>query len=224
MHFLKPLVRCAASAFAAHLCHAAASVASPALPPLEEAVTATRDVWGEAALAQPNGPSYEFLAPLLPPPRYVHADFRHYPVILCPPGDIPAAPVEFRRGADPSAKPKARLISDGSGLNLRGGSRSWNDVGVPVRFRVGPDEFAFGGLRDRVTEPVLAEGWLPIPEIRYAHRSPVQSEGMVPLAPTGRKPSPRSTGWRRSPRPHPNGRLTASSSSASTLRRARTVS
>ena len=43
---------------------------------------------------------------------------------------------------------------------------------------------------DRVTEPVLAEGWLPIPEIRYAHRSPVQSEGMVPLAPTGRKPPP----------------------------------
>ena len=164
--------------------------AMAALPPLEEAVTATRDVWGEAALAQPNGPSYEFLAPLLPPPRYVHADFRHYPIILCPPGDIPAAPVEFRRGGDPAARPKARLISDGSGLNLRGGSRSWNDVGVPVRFRVGPDEFAFGGLRDRVTEPVLAEGWLPIPEIRYAHRSPVQSEGMVPLAPGGRRATP----------------------------------
>ncbi len=169
---------------------AAQLFAAPALPPLEEAVTAMRDVWGEAALAQPNGPSYEFLAPLLPPPRYVHADFRHYPIILCPPGEIPNAPVEFRRGADPGARPKARLISDGSGLNLRGGSRSWNDVGVPVRFRVGPDEFAFGGLRDRVTEPVLADGWLPIPEIRYAHRSPVQSEGMVPLAPSGRKPPP----------------------------------
>ena len=37
---------------------------------------------------------------------------------------------------------------------------------------------------------MLAEGWLPIPEIRYAHRSPVQSEGMVPLAPTGRKLPP----------------------------------
>ena len=164
--------------------------AAPAIPPLEEAITSTRDLWGEAALAQPNGPSYEFLAPLLPPPRYVNADFRHYPIILCPPGEIPSGPVEFRRGGDPGARPKARLISDGSGLNLRGGSRSWNDVGVPVRFRVGPDEFAFGGLRDRVTEPVLAEGWLPIAEIRYAHRSPVQAEGMVPLAPTTRRPAP----------------------------------
>jgi len=171
-------------ALAAHL------PAAPALPSLEEAITATRDLWGEAALAQPNGPSYEFLAPLLPPPRYVHADFRHYPIILCPPGEIPSGPVEFRRGGSAGARPKARLISDGSGLNLRGGSRSWNDVGVPVRFRVGPDEFAFGGLRDRVTEPVLAEGWLPITEIRYAHRSPVQAEGMVPLAPTGPRPAP----------------------------------
>jgi hypothetical protein len=41
-----------------------------------EALNATRDVWGEAAMAQPNGASYEFFAPLLPPPRYVNADFR----------------------------------------------------------------------------------------------------------------------------------------------------
>ena len=163
-------------------------IRAAALPPLEEAITAVRDVWGEAAMAQPNGPSYEFLAPLLPPPRYVNADFRHYPILLCPPGEIPSGPVEFRRGGDPGARPKARLISDGSGLNLRGGSRSWNDVGIPVRFRVGPDEFAFGSLRDRVTEPVLAEGWLPIPEIRYAHRTPVQAEGMVPLRRTGERP------------------------------------
>ena len=158
--------------------------AAPPVPPLDQALAATRDLWGEAAMAQPNGASYEFLAPLLPPPRYVNADFRHYPIVLCPPGEIPERPVPFLRNGDPGAKPKARLISDGSGLNLRGGSRSWVDVGLPVRFRVGPDEFLFGALRDRVTEPVLAEGWLPIPEIRYTHRSPVQSEGMVPLTPT----------------------------------------
>lgn len=135
------------------------------LPSLAEAVAARRDVWGEAAMAQPNGPSYEFFAPLLPPPRYVNADFRHYPITL----------------AAPEGKAKARLISDGRGLNLRGGSRSWNDVGVPVTFRVGPDEYLFGALRDRVSEPTLADGWMPIAEIRYAHRSPVQSEGRVPL-------------------------------------------
>jgi len=138
---------------------------SAALPTLAEALAAKRDLWGEAAMAQPNGASYEFFAPLLPPPRYVHADFRQYPIVL----------------SAPDAQVKARLISDGRGVNLRGGSRSWNDIGVPVTFRVGPDEFLFGSLRDRVSEPTLAEGWMPIVEIRYSHRSPVQSEGMVPL-------------------------------------------
>ena len=142
-----------------------AAAARATLPTLAEALAAKRDVWGEAAMAQPNGASYEFFAPLLPPPRYVHADFRHYPIVL----------------SAPDAKVKARLISDGRGVNLRGGSRSWNDVGMPVTFRVGPDEFLFGSLRDRVSEPTLAEGWMPVVEIRYSHRSPVQSEGMVPL-------------------------------------------
>ena len=136
-----------------------------ALPTLAEALAAKRDVWGEAAMAQPNGASYEFFAPLLPPPRYVHADFRHYPIVL----------------SAPNATVKARLISNGSGINLWGGSRSWNENGVPFTFRVGPDEFLFGSLPDRLSEPTLADGWLPIPEIRYSHRSPVQSEGKVPL-------------------------------------------
>ncbi|MBI3880502.1 MAG: hypothetical protein HY301_10640 [Verrucomicrobia bacterium] len=139
--------------------------ASAAVPPLAEALASGRDVWGEAAMAQPNGASYEFFAPLLPPPRYVHADFRHYPIVL----------------SAPNAKVKARLIANGSGVNLRGGSRSWHDIGTPVTFRVGPDEFLFGGLRERVTEPELAEGWLPIVQLRYTHRSPVQSGGLVPL-------------------------------------------
>jgi hypothetical protein len=117
-------------------------------------------------MRQPNGASYEFFAPLLPPLRYVNADFRYYPIVL----------------SAPNAKVKARLISNGSGLNLRGGARSWNDNGISVRFRVGPDEFLFGGLLDRVTQPTLAEGWLPIAEIRYLHPSPLQSGGNFPLA------------------------------------------
>ncbi|MBI3877277.1 MAG: hypothetical protein HY300_15195 [Verrucomicrobia bacterium] len=95
----------------------------------------------------------------------MNADFRYYPIVL----------------SAPNAKVKARLISNGSGVNLRGGSRSWHDTATPVTFRVGPDEFLFGGLRDRTSEPELAEGWLPIVEIRYSHRSPVQSGGVVPL-------------------------------------------
>src|SRR6266496_3252929 len=90
----------------------------------EEAMGAKRDVWGEAAMAQSNGPSYQFFEKLLPPPRYVNADFRFYPILL----------------SAPNAKVKARLISNGSGVNLRGGTRSWNDVGSAFVFRVGPDE------------------------------------------------------------------------------------
>jgi hypothetical protein len=51
------------------------------LPSLAEAKTALRDVWGELAMQQPNGASYEFFKPLIPPPRYVHADFRFYPLV-----------------------------------------------------------------------------------------------------------------------------------------------
>ena len=146
--------------------HGAAPPAS--LPPLETALASKLDLWGEAAMAQPNGASYAFFAPLLPPPRYVNADFRYYPIVL----SAPNSPV------------KARLISNGSGVNLRGGTRSWHDNGTPFTFRVGPDELMFGTFRDRTGEPTLAEGWLPIAEIRYRHTSPVQSEGAVPLTQT----------------------------------------
>src|SRR5437867_12840051 len=116
------------------------------VPGLDEALKANIDLWGEAAMRQPNGPSYEFFEKLLAPPRYVNADFHYYPIVL----------------SAPNAKVKARLISNGSGLNLRGGARSWQDNGTPVTFRVGPDEFIFGSIRERLSEPTLAEGYLPI--------------------------------------------------------------
>src|SRR5580698_4364882 len=90
-----------------------------ALPTLAEALASKPDVYGEAAMRQTNGPSYEFFEPLLPPPRYVNADFRYYPIVL----------------SAPNARVKARLISNGSGVNLRGGARSWNDNGLPFTFR-----------------------------------------------------------------------------------------
>ncbi len=138
---------------------------SAEVPTFEAAMSSQRDLWGETAMAQPNGPSYEFFEKLLPPPRYVNADFRYYPIVL----------------SAPNARVKARLISNGSGVNLDGGSRSWNDAGTAVKFRIGPDEYLFGDIRERTTEPVLAEGWLPIVELRYEHHSPVQSQGVVPL-------------------------------------------
>src|SRR5438552_13794577 len=120
---------------------------------LAKVLAAATDVWGEAALRQKDGPSYAFFEKLLPPPRYVHADFRYYPIVL----------------SAPNAKVKARLISNGSGVNLSGGTRSWHDVGTAVLFRVGPDELRFGEFLERLEHPTLAEGYLPITQIRYAH-------------------------------------------------------
>lgn len=162
---MKAFQSCAVAAILGLISGSVLCASTTSLPSLEEALRSKLDVWGEAAMAQPNGASHEFFAPLLPPPRYVNADFRYYPMVL----------------GTPNAKVKARLISNGSGLNLNGGARSWNDVGTPARFRVGPDEFLFGTLRERTSEPELAEGWLPIVGIRYTHRSPVQSGGVVPL-------------------------------------------
>ncbi|MEW6161022.1 MAG: hypothetical protein AB1813_26635 [Verrucomicrobiota bacterium] len=123
------------------------------LPTLDQAMAARPDVWGEAALRQTNGPSYEFFERLLPPLRYVNADFRYYPIVL-------SAPKHPR---------KARLISNGSGLNLPGGTRSWNPTGVPVTFRVGPDELRFGEFPHRLEGPRYHQGYLPIVQIDYAH-------------------------------------------------------
>jgi hypothetical protein len=123
------------------------------LPTLEQAIASKADLWGDAAMAQPNGASYEFFEPLLPPLRYVNADFHFYPIIL----------------SAPNAKIKARLISNGSGVNLRGGARSWRDVGTPVIFRVGSDELRFGEIPNRLEHPTLVDGYLPIAEIKYAH-------------------------------------------------------
>ncbi len=119
----------------------------------EEVFASKADVWTEQALKLPAGPSYEFFASLLPPPRYVNADFRDYPIVLSAPGS-PA---------------KARLISNGSGLNLRGGTRSWHDIGTPLTFRLGIDELRFGEYPDRLTGPRYAEGYLPVVQLDYAH-------------------------------------------------------
>jgi hypothetical protein len=132
---------------------ASAAELAPSPITFSNAIASKHDAWGEAAMAQPNGPSYEFFESLLPPPRYVNSDFRFYPLVL----------------SAPKAKIKARLISNGSGVNLHGGTRSWNDTGSSFIFRVGPDELRFGEFLDRLQHPTLAEGYLPIAGIRYAH-------------------------------------------------------
>jgi hypothetical protein len=135
------------------------------VPTLEEAQAARRDVWGEAAIHQPNGPSYEFFEKLLPPPRYVDAEFKYYPIAL----SAPNAPV------------KAHLISNGSGVNLWGIAHNWQEHAAAFHFRLGPDQYEFGGQLSRLEQPTCAEGYLPIFEIRYVHASPVDNEAWLPL-------------------------------------------
>jgi len=92
------------------VCDTVDSRAGEALPDLEAALAAKQDVWGLAAMSQPNGPGYEFFEKLLPPLRYVNAAFHYYPIVL----SAPNAPV------------KARLVSNGSGLNARTAQNSWH--------------------------------------------------------------------------------------------------
>jgi hypothetical protein len=57
-----------------------------------------------------------------------------------------------------------------------------------VVFRVGLDEFRFGELAERLSEPQLAEGWLPVYSIDYRHASPA---GPTALTPIDQRPEPR---------------------------------
>src|SRR5262245_1195279 len=99
------------------------------LPDAKAMAAARDDVWGEAALRHPDGPSYEFFRDLLPPLHYVNTAFRHYPIVLCA----------------PSAAVKGRWVSNGSGLNLRADKPPmWREVGVPVTFHVGDKPEPFG--------------------------------------------------------------------------------
>ena len=118
---------------------------------LAAALAAKTDLWGEEAMRQPDGPSYECFAKLLPPLRYVNASFRHYPIVL----SAPRHPI------------KARLVSNGSAVNARGGLETWSDVGVPVSFRVGQDEAVYGGDLRRLDGPRYFRGYLPIVEMAY---------------------------------------------------------
>jgi hypothetical protein len=112
-----------------------------------------QDVWGEAALREPGGPSYEFFKDLLPPLRYVNTAFRHYPVVL----------------SAPSAGVKARWVSNGSAVNARADKKPmWREVGVPVLFRVGDPAEPFGTDPERLAGPRYAGGYLPVVQVSYA--------------------------------------------------------
>ena len=119
---------------------------------VEKAINSKTDYWGDLAMVQPNGPSYEFFAKLMPPLRYVDTPFFHYPIVL----------------SAPSGKVKGRLISNGSAVNALARQLNWrSETGVPVTFYLGELGSVFGDdLRD-LTGPHYENGYLPIVRTQY---------------------------------------------------------
>ncbi|MBI4578334.1 MAG: hypothetical protein HY718_01435, partial [Planctomycetes bacterium] len=129
-----------------------ATAPAAALPTVQEMAAAETDVWGEAAMRQPDGASYDFFAGLLPPLRWVNTEFRHYPIML----------------SAPLAAQKVRLISNGSAINPRANKPPmWKESGFAVAFSVGEPDEPYGGNIERLDGPRYAEGWLPIVQTTY---------------------------------------------------------
>jgi hypothetical protein len=143
--------------------------ATNSIPTLDQALAAREDLWGLAAMAQTNGPNYEFFARLLPPLRYVNAAFHYYPIVLSAPG---------------SAQ-KARLISNGSAINAKAGLKTWKDSGTPVTFSVGESNELFGANFRHLCGPKYQSGCLPIVQLTYEHSGSVyQQETFASVEPT----------------------------------------
>src|SRR5205814_7841863 len=120
---------------------------------LQQATQSNTDVWGNTAIKQPQGPSYEFFEKLLPPLRYVDATFRCYPIVLCA----------------PSNRTKARLISDGSSINARARSLTWShEQGTPVNFYMGDKREPFGKDLSSLQGPKFLDGYLPVVQMTYS--------------------------------------------------------
>jgi hypothetical protein len=126
--------------------------AESALASPQEMAASLRDLWGEAALRQPEGPSYEFFKDLLPPLRYVNTEFRHYPIVLGTPG----------------GKVKARYVSNGAAVNALANKKPmWKELGTPVHFFVGDAAEPFGHDVTRLDGLRYAGGYLPIVQVAY---------------------------------------------------------
>ena len=139
-------------------------LASAVLAPgqtLEEVGRSDLDLWGEAALKQPGGPTYQSFAGLVPPLRYVDANFQCYPITLSP----------------PSHTVKARLVSNGSAINALARQGNWaNEAGRPVTFYVGDKHELFGSDLAHLDGPKYADGYLPIVQMGYQSQGATWAE------------------------------------------------
>ena len=121
----------------------------------QEVIESKIDLWGESALREPSGPTYEFFEKLLPPIRYVDADFRVYPLVL----------------SWLNSLIKGRIVSDGSAINALSQQPNWaNEQGTPVRVLVGRERGGFGEDLGKLRGPHYLEGYLPIISLAYEYR------------------------------------------------------
>lgn len=130
------------------------AAADESIPTVQEMIDARTDVWGDAAMRQPNGASYEFFKELLPPVRWVNTEFRHYPIVL----------------SAPRSAQKSRLISNGSAVNARAESPPmWYEQGTCVSFFVGDELEPYGAHLKQLATPKYLDGYLPTVAIEYEH-------------------------------------------------------
>jgi hypothetical protein len=135
----------------------------------QQLIASKADLWGEAALRQPGGPSYDYFAGLLPPLRYVDAPFKHYPIML----------------SAPRALVKAKLISSGSYVNALARRTIWvGERGIPWRLAVTRRLEPFGDDLKKLDGPHYADGYLPIVQLAYkTDDGPYRLECFAPTDP-----------------------------------------
>ncbi len=130
-------------------------------PEVMKAINSKTDYWGEKAMKLPGGPSYDYFAGLMPPLRYVDAQFFHYPITM----------------SAPSAKVKARLVSNGSSVNALARQLNWiSETGIPILFYLGNFGSAFGADLKCLTGPNYEKGYLPVVQTQYRHGDAVATE------------------------------------------------
>ncbi len=163
-----------------------AGMPSPALATVQEMIQSRTDVWGDAAMRQPNGASYDFVKDLLPPLRWVNTQFRHYPIVL----------------SAPRAAQKVRLVSNGSAVNPRANKRPmWTEQGTPVSFFIGDSQEQFGEKFARLEQPEYLDGFLPIVTIGYRTADSTLQERV--FAPVSQKYAPYGAAFVRFSVAHP---------------------
>lgn len=114
-------------------------------------------------MSQSDGANYDFFAGLLPPLRYVDAEFR----------------------SAPDRSTKARYVSNGSGVNLLATTPWWRVDGlVPVAFLAGSPPEPFGASIDRLRGPTLEGGWRTLVQTEYRFpQGTLQQEAFASVEP-----------------------------------------